>query len=324
MSTVSTALFFSVIMAAAPGGAAQGGSTRPVRLITPFTVGSGVDIVARTVAQQLAADGGQPVVVENIAGAGGIVGTAVVARSHADGYTLLVTSSAHTVNPVMYKTLPYDTFKDFVEVAPLARLAQVLVVAPSAGVSSLSGLIAIAKDKPGQLNFASPGAGSGVHFTGEKFKLAAGINVVHSPYKGGADVVMGRVTYWIPPIGAALPYIRDGRLVPLAVTTGERSELLPQVATMAEAGVAGFDDSLWFGMWAPAATPGDVVNKLARDAARAVQSPEVRHELGKMSAEAMTMTQVQFSRFARSEAAAAARIAEVAIVKSQYLAGPHY
>ncbi|HWI14749.1 MAG TPA: tripartite tricarboxylate transporter substrate-binding protein, partial [Burkholderiales bacterium] len=311
MSAVSTALLFIIAMAATHHSIAQSRSTRPVRLVTPFTVDSGVDIVARTVARKLSADWAQPVVVENIPGAAGIVGTAVVARSYADGYTLLVTSSAHTVNPVMYKSLPYDTFKDFVEVAPLARFAQVLVVAPAAGVRSVSDLIAVAKDKPGQLNFASPGMGSGVHFTGEKFRLAAGINVIHSPCKGGADVVLGRVTYWIPPIGAALPYIQSGKLLPLAVTTQERSELLPQVATMAEAGVAGFDDSLWFGMWAPAATPGDIVSKLAKDAAHAVQSPHVRHELARMSAEPMTMTQAQFSQFARNEAAVAARIAEI-------------
>jgi len=323
MSTVSTALLFIVMAAAAPSGVAQSHSIRPVRLVSPFTASSGVDIVARTVAQKLAAEWGQPVVVDNIAGAGGILGTAVVARSHGDGHTLLVTSCAHTVNPVMYRNLPYDTFKDFVEVAPLAKLAQVLVVAPSVGVRSVSDLIAIAKDRPGQLNFASPGTGSGVHLTGEKFRLAAGIHVVHLPYKGGADVVTGRVTYWIPPIGAALPYIQGGKLLALAVTTGERSELLPQVGTMAEAGMVGFDESLWFGMWAPASTPAVVISKLASDVSHAVQSPEVRHELSKMSAEAMIMTQTEFSRFARNEAAAAARIAEVAIVKPQYFARPH-
>jgi tripartite-type tricarboxylate transporter receptor subunit TctC len=264
---------------------------------------------------------GQPVVVDNRPGAGGSVGTAAAAKSPPDGYTLLVSGSAHATNAAVYARLPYDTLKDFVEIAPLAALYQVLVVSPTAGVKNVSELIAAAKAKPGQITFASPGTGSGVHFTGEKFKLAAGIDVVHVPFKGGPeamnDVMMGRVTYWIPSIGTALPFIKGGKLLALGVTSRERLTVLPDVPALAEAGVAGFENSLWFGLWAPARTPAAVVDKLATDTARALVAPDLREQFRTLVAEPMNMTPADFARFVRSETETAARLAKVAGIKPQ-------
>ena len=202
---------------AAGQAAVQPYPSKPVHVIVPFTAGSATDILARTFGQKLSELWGQPVVVENRAGAGGTIGAAVVAKSPADGYTLLVHSAAHAYNPSIYTNLPFDTAKDFVEVVPLAGQPNVLVVAPSAGIKSVAELIALAKQKPGQLNFGSAGTGSGTHINAEKFKLAAGIDVLHIPYKGTpealTDTMAGRVTYFFSPISAALPNVREGRLL---------------------------------------------------------------------------------------------------------------
>lgn len=304
------------------GALAQSYPIKPVRVIVPYTAGSGIDaIAARPVSQKLSEMWGQTVVVDNRTGAGGTIGTALVAKSPADGYTLLISSSAHVSNPMLYVKPPYDASKDFVVIAPLVRLVNVLVVAPSLGVKSVSELIAAARTKPGQLNFASSGTGTGTHFTAEKFKLVAGLDVVHIPYKGGpeamTDVMMGRVTYWIPSIGTALPFIQGGRLVALGVSSRQRSAALPNVPTLAEAGLAGFDDALWMGMWAPAGTPAPVVNKLAQDTSRALAMPDLRERLASNVAEPMTMTPPEFTRFIRSETESAARVIKAAGIQPQ-------
>jgi tripartite-type tricarboxylate transporter receptor subunit TctC len=321
MRTAKISLGFVAAMAIAASAFAQSYPTKPVRVIIPFTPGSAIDIIGRSVSQKLSEMWGQPVVVENRTGAGGTMGAGVVAKSPADGYTLLVNSSAYTVNPALYSNLPYDTLKDFVEIAPLANLGQVLVVAPSLGFKSVSELIAAAKARPGHLTFASPGTGSGVHFTGERFRLATGIDVVHVPYKGGpesiTDVMMGRVTYGIPPIGTALPLIQGGKLLALGVSTRQRSVLLPDVPTIAEAGVAGFEDSLWFGLWARAGTPSDIVNKLAKDILSTLAAPDLRDQFRRLAAEPMNMTPTEFARFVQNETEVAARIAKAAGIKPQ-------
>jgi len=321
MRTAKIALGFAAAVSITASAFAQSYPTKSVRVIIPFTPGSGIDIIGRSVSQKLSEMWGQPVVVENRTGAGGTVGAGVVAKSPADGYTLLVNSSAHTVTPALYSSLPFDTLKDFVEIAPLAHLGLVLVVAPSAGVKSVSELIAAAKARPGQLTFASPGTGSGLHFTGEKFRLAAGIDVVHIPYKGGpeamTDVMMGRVTYWITSIGTALPFIQGGKLLALGVSTRQRSALLPDVPPITEAGVAGFEDSLWFGMWARVGTPSDIVNKVATDISRTLAAPDLRDQFRKLAAEPMNMTPTEFARFVRSETDAGARVAKAAGIKPQ-------
>ena len=300
---------------------AQSYPAKPVRVIIPISAGSGLDTIGRWVSQKLSGMWGQPVVVDNRPGAGGALGTAAAAKSSADGYTLLVSGSLHASNPALYTKLPYDSLKDFAEIAPLAALYQALVISPTAGVKNVSELIAAAKARPGQITFASPGTGSGVHFTGEKFRLAAGIDVVHVPYKGGPeamnDVMMGRVTYWIPSIGTALPLIKSGRLLALGVTSRERSGVLPDVPTLIEAGVANFENSLWFGLWAPARTPRGIVDKLATDTGRALAAPDLREQFRTLVAEPMSMKPDEFARFVRSETETAARLAKVAGIKPQ-------
>ncbi|HTR59369.1 MAG TPA: tripartite tricarboxylate transporter substrate-binding protein [Casimicrobiaceae bacterium] len=219
-------------------GLAQSYPAKPVHVTVSFTAGSATDILARTYGEKLSQLWGQPVVVESRPGAGGSIGAGVVAKSPADGYTPLVNSAAQAYNPSIYSNLPFDTVKDFVDIAALGGQPNVLVVAPSAGVKSVAELIALAKEKAGQLNFGSAGTGSGTRINGEKFKLAAGIDVVHIPYKGTpealTDTIAGRVTHFFSPISAALPFVRDGKLVALAVSTAKRSSALPNVPTVAE------------------------------------------------------------------------------------------
>jgi tripartite-type tricarboxylate transporter receptor subunit TctC len=300
---------------------AQAYPGKPVRVIVPFTAGSGVDVVGRMVAEKLSEFWGQPVTVENQVGAGGTVGAGEVAKSPPDGYTLLVNSTAHAVNAALYARLPYDPARDFVAVAPLAAQPYVLVAAPSAGATTVSDLIGLAKTKPGQVNFTSAGTGSGTHMAAEKFKLAASIDAVHVPARGGpeanADAASGRVAYWFPPVSLALAPLREGKLVALGVSGATRSGLLPNVPTIAEAGVAGFEETIWYGVWAPAGTHGDVVDKLSRDIARALAAPDVRERLAKTGAEVMSMTPAEFTRFVRSEMESAARVVKAAGIAPQ-------
>src|SRR6185436_14416666 len=259
----------------------------------------------RTFGQKLGELWGQPVVIDNRPGAGGTIGAALVAKSPADGYTLLVHSAAQAVNASIYPSLPYDTAKDFVEVATLGGQPNVLVVAPATGYRSVADLIAAAKKSPGALNFGSAGTGSGTHVNGEKFKLAAGIDVQHIPYKGTpealTDTMAGRVTYFFSPISAALPQVREGKLTALAVSTAKRSSVLPDVPTIAESGLSGFDYNLWVGVFAPAGTPIDLVEKINRDVLGALASPEVKDRLAALGADAMPMAPPEFRKFVQEE-----------------------
>jgi tripartite-type tricarboxylate transporter receptor subunit TctC len=312
---------FAIGVCFAVGAFAQDYPIKPVQVIVPFTAGSATDVLARAVSQKLSELWGQPVAVENRAGAGGVVGADAVAKAPPDGYTLLIHGSGHAVSPALYAKLPYDPMKDFTNIAPLAAQPFVLVVGPSAGVKNVSELIAAAKAKPGQLKFGSAGAGSGTHFVAEKFKIAAGIDVVHVPYKGGpeasADTITGQIMYWFPPLAIALNPVREGKLIALGVTSAKRSEGLPEVPTVAEAGVAGFEDTTWWGIWAPASIPANVADKLAKDVARALAAPDLREKFAKLGFEPMSMTLAMFERFVRSEMEAAAHIAKTAGIKPQ-------
>jgi len=296
-------MMFGAVVATAAWGQAY--PTKPVRIVVPFTAGSATDILARTVGQKLSEQWGQPVVIDNRPGAGGTIGAAIVAKSPADGYTLLVHSAAHAYNPAIYSSLPYDTVKDFVEIVPLAGQPNVLVVAPSTGIKTVADLVRAAKQKPGALNFGSAGNGSGTHINGEKFKLAAGIDVVHVPYKGTpealTDTMAGRVTYFFSPISAALPQVREGKLTALAVSTAKRSSVLPDVPTIAESGLPGFDYNLWVGVFAPAATPADLVEKINRDVQGALATPEMKDRLAALGADAMPMAPAEFTKFVQGE-----------------------
>ena len=298
---------------------AQGYPSGPVRVVVGFTPGSATDLVARTVSQKLGELWGQQVLVENRPGAGGSIGAGVVVKSAANGHTLLIHTSGFASNPALYSKLPYDPLKDFIAISPLAAQPFALVVAPASGMKALADLIASAKSKPGQLNYSSAGIGSATHFAAEKFRLAAGIDLVHVPNKGGpeanADVMTGRVTYWFAPGATALPPIRDGRLIALGVSSARRSSLLPEVPTIAEAGLTGFDDTFWTGLWAPAETPTSIVDKVARDVAQALSAPDLRERLKNLGAEPMVMSPPEFARFVRAELDGAARVVKAAAIK---------
>src|ERR1700704_3099066 len=302
---------------ASPAVLAQNYPTKPVRLIEPFGVGGGPDLLARVLAKKLSEWWDQPVTVENITGAGATAAPAEVATSPADGYTLLVSTSAQAYSAALLKNLPYDPLKDFIPIAPLTSQPYVLVAGRAAAVATVGELIAAAKVKPGELRFGSTGIGTGSHLGAEKFNLAADIWAVHMP-AGPVDTivdmiantVVGRTAYMIAPISLAMPQIRDGRLVALGVSSARRSSLLPEVPTIAEAGVAGFDYPIWYGVWAPAGTPTGVVNKIAKDIARAM--PEMRDWLGEHGADPMSLTQAEFARFVLSESESAARIIKTA------------
>ncbi len=315
---LAISFFFSL---AAGAACAQGYPNKPVKLVVPFTAGSATDILARTVGQKLTEMWGQSVVVDNRPGAGGTIGTAIVAKSPPDGYTLLVNSAAHAYNQWIYPSLSFDTIKDFIDIAPLAGQPNVLVVAPSTGYKTVADLIAAAKAKPGALNVGSAGTGSGTHINAEKFRLAAGIDVVHIPYKGTpealTDTMTGRITYFFSPISAALPNIREGKLVPLGVSTAKRSSVLPYVPTLAESGLPGFDYNLWVGLFAPAGTPAEIVDKIARDVGRALATPEVKERLTALGAEALPMTPVEFTKFVGAEIDDSGKVIKAANIKVQ-------
>jgi tripartite-type tricarboxylate transporter receptor subunit TctC len=295
---------------------------KPVRMIEPFGAGGGPDLLARALSPQLSKLWGQPVTVENLPGAGSTAAPALVAKSPADGYTLLVNTSAHAYSAALLKNLPYDPLKDFIPVAPLTSQPYVLVTGKSSGIVTLGELIAMAKAKPGQLRFGSSGLGTATHLGVEKFNLAAGIKALHVPARQGdaiadtiANTVAGRTDYLLAPIELALPQIRDGKFIALGVSTARRSVLLPEVPTIAEAGVAGFDFPIWYGIWVPAGTPAGVVDKLAQDIGRVLAGPDLRQWVAKHGGEPMSMTQPDFARFVLEESESAQRIIKAAGVK---------
>lgn len=286
--------------------------SKPVRLIEPFGAGGGPDLVSRALAQKLTETWGQPVTVENVPGAGATTGPARVAKAPADGYTLLVNTSAHAYSAALLKDLPYDPLEDFIAVAPITSQPYVLVTGKVTGIATVGELVAAAKAKPGQLKFGSTGVGTGSHLGIEKFNLAAGIKAVHLPAREGeaiadtiANVVSRRTDYMLTPIQLAQVDIRAGRLRPLGVSTRKRSSLLPEVPTIVEGGVPGFDNPIWYGLWAPVGTPAEVVDKLSKDIARVLAALDLREWLAQHGADPMRMSQPEFARFVLSESESA-------------------
>jgi len=316
------ALLCATLLFALPGAVCgQGYPSRAVHVIISFPPGSSTDIVGRVIAQKLSEYWGQPVLAENRGGAGGTIGAGFVAKSAPDGYTLLIDSSAHAVSPAIYAKLPFDTIKDFVDIASLAGQPNVLVAVPGAKTKSVADLVAEAKANPGKINFASAGVGSGTHLNLEKFKLVTGVDVTHIPYKGTQEVITdllgGRVDYYFAPISAALSNIRDGKLRAIAVSGARRSSSLPDVPTVAESGVPGFEFTLWFGLWGPAGVPAGVIDRISKDVGRALADPGVRERLGKLGNDTMSMTPAEFSQFVRREIDDYARVIKAAGIKPQ-------
>jgi tripartite-type tricarboxylate transporter receptor subunit TctC len=310
---------FGLLLVQQTGPSAQDWPSRSIRAIIPFGAGSATDIIPRIVFDQLSPQLGQPIVVENRTGAGGTIGTAAVAKSDPDGYTLLAHSNAFSVAPAIYSSLPYDTIADFAPVTPFGSLAAVLVMAPSKGFRTIQEMVAAAKATPGAMNFASVGVGSGTHLSAEKFKLAAGFDAVHVPFRGGpealSEVMAGRVDFYFCPVGTALPFIRDGRLVALVTNGAARDPELPDVPTTLEAGYRGADFPIWIGLLAPAKTPRAIVDKLNTETIKAVQVPAVKEKLRKAGVVPMPMTPDAFAALIRKEVTDNAAVAKAAGIK---------
>ena len=267
----------------ASASAGAGYPTKPIRFIVPFTAGSGTDLIARTVGDVMAKSLGQPILIENKPGAGGTIAASQVARGEADGYAVLVHSSGHALNPAIYNTIGYDTLKDLTGITPLAALPNVLVVNPARGWKSVADLVAAAKARPGQLNYASAGVGSATHLNAEKFRLQAGIDALHVPYKGTPEamtnVIGGSNDWFFAPLASALPLTKDGKLQALAVSTPARSPALPQVPTTVVAGVPDSDYTSWVGMIVASATPAPVLKRLHDEALKALANPAVKERM---------------------------------------------
>jgi tripartite-type tricarboxylate transporter receptor subunit TctC len=274
-------------------------------VIVPFAAGSTTDIIARAISDKMAQSLGQPLVIENRAGASGTVGQKVVADAPADGYTLLVHSSSHTVSPSTFSKLSFDTARDFAGVTPIASTPNVLVMSPSKGYKSVQDLVKFAKANPGKLNYASAGQGSATHLNADKFKMAAGFFAVHIPFTGSAgavtEVMAGRLDYYFSPVAPVLQMIKDGRLQALAVGSQQRSSALPDVPTTVEAGVKGSEFNFWIGMMAPGKTPREIVNKLNAEVLKALQTPEVKERFARLGADAWTMRPEQFDDYIQAE-----------------------
>jgi tripartite-type tricarboxylate transporter receptor subunit TctC len=291
---------------ALPGLArAQAWPSKQFRVIIPFTAGSTVDIVSRIVFEPLSQQLGQSIVVENRGGAGGTIGTAIVARADPDGYTWLAHSSAHSATPAIYPNAPYDTVKDFVAVAAMGSSPNIVVVSPDKGFKTLKELVAAAKEKAGKMTFGTAGVGSSTHFTTERFRFSAGFDGVHVPFRGMpevlTEVMTGRVDFCFSTIATALPFIRDGKLLALAVSTPKRSSKLPDVPTTLELGYANSDYTFWNGLFLPAKTPRDIVEKLNQEAQKAASSAPVREKLSQQGIDAMPITASAFDAQIKKE-----------------------
>jgi tripartite-type tricarboxylate transporter receptor subunit TctC len=301
--------------------AAQAWPTKPLRAIVPVGAGSSTDIVHRLVLEQLSAQLGQPIVVENRVGAGGTIGSAVVAKSEPDGYTILAHGSALTIAPALYKGLPYHPARDFIAVVPVGISASVLVVSPAKGVSSAAELVAVAKARPGALNFSSVGVGSATHLSAERFVSSAGIQAVHVPFKGGAEamleVIAGRVDFFLGPVALVLPHIREGKLRALAVNGSSRSTLLPDVPTLREAGIKEAEYPIWFALFVPAKTPSDIVVRLNRETLNSLQAPKAREKLAALGVDPMVMSPAEFAAHIDREIALNATLVQQAGVKAE-------
>lgn len=300
------------IAVTAANAAEQSFPNRPIRMLMPVSPGSAVDFLARTMGPRVSEIWGQPLVIDSRPSAGGIVASQILVSATPDGHTLLIQSIGHAVNPSLYTKLPYDTLRDFAGVTMVADIPNVLVATPSLKWKSVRDLIEAAKARPGQINFASAGIGSGTHMNGEEFKLVTGINVVHVPYKGTpealTDTMTGRVQYFFSPITAAIPMVKAGRVTGLAVSTAKRSPVLPDLPTVAESGVAGFDFNLWTGILAPAKTPKAVKEKLAADIARVLEIPEVRERMLTQGAVPHALSTDKFDAYIKSEVEKLAKI----------------
>jgi tripartite-type tricarboxylate transporter receptor subunit TctC len=320
MFAVVAAAGLTHLSAAAETNEAQAYPTKPIRIVVAFSAGSPSDVLARLIAPKMSEKWGQPVVVDNRPGGAGAIAGGILVNAAPDGHTLMFYSDGHAVNAALYAAkLPYDTLRDIARVSMVSSFSSVLVVAPSLGVKSVKELIALAKARPGQLNFGSAGIGGGVHFSGEMFKQAAGINTVHVPFKGVseplAETMTGRIQYMFSPVGPALPFIKDGRLLALAVGSAQRSPLLPDVPTVAEAALPGFAYDLWNGLFAPAKTPRPIVDQINKEVTRIMNLPDIKERLSSLGMVHRANTPEEFDRLVRATVEKLSKVASAAGIR---------
>lgn len=320
MKKMTTLMLAALALAGAPASAADY-PTKPVRFIVAFPPGSATDIVGRLYTQKWTEMWGHQVIADNRPGAGGSIAAAIAAKATPDGYTLLMHSSGHTVNPSLYAKLPFDTLKDFVDIGPLAQQPNVMVTNPSTPYNTVQDVLKAATAKPGALNFASAGVGSGTHLNLEKLKLMAKVNMNHVPYKGSAealaDVLGNRVDFYFAPVSTTLAHVQSGKVRAIAVSTIKRSSILPNIPTIAESGVPGFDFSLWFGIWAPTGVPQPILSKISQSIKAAGNDAGVKSKLAGLGNEPMEMDPAQFAKFVRSEIEVGATVLKAAGIKPQ-------
>ena len=305
-------LLASLAMAAAGalplGAAAQAYPAKPVTIVVPFAPGGTTDILARIVGQGLGAELGQPFVVDNRAGAGGNIGASLAAKAPADGYTLFMgTVGTHAINQALYKKMPFDPVKDFAPLSRVATVPNLLVAHPSQPYKTVKELIAYAKANPGKVTYGSPGSGASPHVSGDLFKSMTGTDLLHVPYKGSApamtDLLGGQISIMFDNMPSAIQHVRSGKLRPIAVTTAKRSPELPDVPTIAEAGVPGYEAMSWFGMFAPAATPQPLLDKLNAALVKVLNQPDVKKKIAEQGGDVVAETPAQFAAFIKSETA---------------------
>ncbi|MBM3351784.1 MAG: tripartite tricarboxylate transporter substrate binding protein [Betaproteobacteria bacterium] len=311
----------ALAFALAAGSALAQYPNRPIKLIVPFPPAGATDIVGRIVAQKLGERLGQSVVVENKPGAGGSIGSDIVAKSVPDGHTLLMaTSSTHSIGPSLQK-LPYDPIRDFAAITHVANVPNVLVLSPALPAKDVKEFVALAKSRPGQLNFASSGVGTIVHLNGELFKMIAGIDLLHVPYKGTAlaipDVANGNIAMLFDSLASVMPHVRSNKVRPIAVNAPARSQLLPEVPTFAEIGMTEYDTYTWFGMFAPAGTPAAALARVQADVVASLAAPDLRERFAQVGAEPVGSTPQQFTERMLADTAKWARVIKAANVRLQ-------
>jgi tripartite-type tricarboxylate transporter receptor subunit TctC len=298
---------------------AQTYPSRPVRFVVPYVPGGGVDFVGRVVAQKLSESWGSPVIVDNRPGAGTNIGSEYVARAAPDGYTLLVGGVPNSANMALFKKLPYDTAKDFVPVVQISTAPNILVIHPSVPVRTVKELIALAKAKPGQLTFASAGIGSSNHFSGELFRMMANVDIVHVPYKGGGaavtDLMGGQVSMYFGTTPSSLPFVRSGRLRALGITSAKRSASAPDVPTVSESGLPGFENAAWHGLFAPVGTPDAIVVKLNTDVVRLLKVPETRDQMASQGVDIVGSSPAEFAAYVQQDIVRYAKLVKTANIK---------
>ena len=314
-------LVLALILASlAPVGVfAQAWPNRPIHVIVPQSPGSSLDIVPRAVFEQVASQLGQPIVVDNRVGAGNTIAMAAAARAEPDGYTFLINSSTHTLVPITYANLPFDTFRDLVPIIPLGNTPLVFVVSASKGYRSVAEFVAAAKAKRGEMNFVSGGAGTITHFPVEAFRLAAGFEAVHIPQRGApealTEVLTGRADFYFSPLTPALPFLRDGKLQALAVTGSQRATAMPDIPTIREAGYAAAEYNFWIGLFAPSKTPEAILERLYQEVDKALQSPSVKERLAKLGVDPLALDPAAFKKLLADEFALNTRVAKAAGIK---------